>query len=142
MTDLLHTNTRWCREASDKHKDRDGSMASNKIKGLTIAINGETTGLDKALSGVNKKSKDLQGELKEVERLLKLDPGNTELLGQKQKLLSDSIANTKKKLDTLKTSAQQAQEQLERGEISEEQFRALQREVVKTDYPVGFLRTV
>ena len=117
-------------------------MASNKIKGLTIAINGETTGLDKALSGVNKKSKDLQGELKEVERLLKLDPGNTELLGQKQKLLSDSIANTKKKLDTLKTSAQQAQEQLERGEISEEQFRALQREVVKTDYPVGFLRTV
>ena len=60
-------------------------MAS-KIAGLTIAINGETTGLDKALSGVNKKSRDLQSELREVERLLKLDPGNTELLAQKQKL--------------------------------------------------------
>ena len=106
---------------------------ANKIKGLTISINGETTGLDKALSGVNKKSRDLQSELREVERLLKLDPGNTELLSQKQKLLAESVVNTKEKLDTLKASAQQAYEQLERGEISEEQFRALQREVTKTE---------
>lgn len=106
---------------------------SNKIKGLTIAINGETTGLDKALSGVNKKSRDLQGELREVERLLKLDPGNTELLVQKQKLLTDAVAGTKEKLETLKVAAQQAQEQLAKGEISEEQFRALEREVVKTE---------
>ena len=106
---------------------------SNKIKGLTIAINGETTGLDKALSGVNKKSRDLQGELREVERLLKLDPGNTELLAQKQKLLADAVSGTKEKLETLKVAAQQAQEQLAKGEISEEQFRALEREVVKTE---------
>lgn len=106
---------------------------ANKIKGLTIAINGETTGLDKALSGVNKKSRDLQGELREVERLLKLDPGNTELLIQKQKLLTDAVAGTKEKLDTLKVAAQQAQEQLSNGDISEEQFRALEREVVKTE---------
>jgi phage-related minor tail protein len=107
-------------------------MAS-KIAGLTIAINGETTGLDKALSGVNKKSRDLQSELREVERLLKLDPGNTELLAQKQKLLTDAVAGTKEKLETLKVAVQQAQEQLEKGEISEEQFRALQREVIKTE---------
>ena len=68
---------------------------SNKIAGLTIAINGETTGLDKALGGVNKKSRDLQAELREVERLLKMDPGNTELLAQKQKLLADAVGNTK-----------------------------------------------
>ncbi len=91
---------------------------ANKIKGLTIAINGETTGLDKALSGVNKKSRDLQSELREVERLLKLDPGNTELLAQKQKLLADAVAGTKEKLETLKVDAQQAQEQLAKGEIS------------------------
>lgn len=106
---------------------------ANKIKGLTISINGETAGLDKALSGVNKKSRDLQKELRDVEKLLRLDPGNTELLEQKQKLLADSIANTKEKLDTLKTSAEQAYKQLEKGEISEEQFRALQREVIKTE---------
>jgi phage-related minor tail protein len=108
-------------------------MAANTIKGLTIAINGETTGLDKALTGVNSKSKSLQSELKEVERLLKLDPNNTELLAQKQKLLADSVDNTAEKLKTLKTAAEQAQGQLERGEISEEQFRALQREVVKAE---------
>lgn len=108
-------------------------MASNKIKGLTIAINGETTGLDKALSGVNKRSKDLQSELREVEKLLKLDPSNTELLAQKQKLLAESIQSAKEKLDTLKTSLEQAQEKLANGDIGEDQFRALQREVVKAE---------
>ena len=106
---------------------------ANKIAGLTIAINGETTGLNKALGDVNKKSRDLQSELREVERLLKIDPGNTELLAQKQKLLADSIGNTKEKLNTLKTAAKQAQEQLSKGEIAEEQFRALEREVNKTE---------
>lgn len=103
------------------------------IKGLTIAINGETTGLTKALSGVNSQTKDLQKELRSVESLLRMDPGNTELLAQKQKLLTDSVAGTKEKLDTLKEAARQAQEQLARGEISEEQFRALEREVAKTE---------
>lgn len=112
-------------------------MASNKIKGLTIAINGETTGLDKALSGVNKRSKDLQSELREVEKLLKLDPSNTELLAQKQKLLAESIQSAKEKLDTLKTSLEQAQEKLAKGEIGEDQFRALQREVIKAEQSLG-----
>lgn len=106
---------------------------ANKIKGLTLEIGGDTTSLSKALGGVNKQSKDLQAELRQVERLLKIDPSNTELLAQKQKILAESVENTSKKLETLKTAAEQAQGQLERGEISEDQFRALQREVIKTE---------
>lgn len=106
---------------------------ANKIKGLTLEIAGDTQPLQKALGGVNTQAKDLQSELRQVERLLKIDPGNTELLSQKQKILAESVDNTSKKLETLKTAAEQAQAQLERGEISEDQFRALQREVVKTE---------
>ncbi len=112
---------------------KGGDILANKIKGLTLEIGGETTALESALKGVNKTSRNLQSELREVEKLLKLDPDNTELLAQKQKLLSDSVGNTSKKLETLKSAAEQAQNQLERGEISEEQFRALQREVIKTE---------
>jgi Phage-related minor tail protein len=108
-------------------------MAAKGIKGITIEIGGETTGLDKALKEVTTKSRNLQGELKQVERLLKLDPKNTELLAQKQKLLKESIAATKDKLDVLKKAEAQAQEQFKKGEISEEQYRALQREIVATE---------
>lgn len=106
---------------------------ANKIKGLTIEIGGETTLLQKSMNEVNKKTKDLKTELRDVERLLKLDPGNTELIAQKQKLLADSIGATKDKLDQLKKAEKEVQEQFERGEVSEEQFRALQREVIKTE---------
>lgn len=106
---------------------------ANKIKGLTIEIGGETTALTKALGEVNKHSKDLQSELRNVERLLKLDPKNTELLSQKQKILAESIDNTKKKLKTLKDAEKQAQEQFKQGKIAEDQYRAIQREVVKTE---------
>jgi len=103
------------------------------IKGLTIEINGETTGLTKALSGVNKTSKSLQTELRQVEKLLKLDPTNTELLAQKEQILAESIETAKEKLDTLKTAAEQAQEKLASGDIGEDQFRALQREVITAE---------
>ncbi len=106
---------------------------ANKIKGLTLEIGGETTGLNKALSDVNKVSRDLKSELKDVERLLKLDPGNTELIAQKQKILADSVENTKEKLDTLKEAERQAQEQFKQGKIGEDQYRAIQREVIKTE---------
>lgn len=104
-----------------------------KIKGITIEIGGNTQPLNKALEDVNKKSRDLQSELRQVERLLKLDPKNTELLAQKQKLLSVAIENTKDKLETLKEAERQVQEQFKRGEIGEEQYRAIQREVIKTE---------
>ncbi len=108
-------------------------MASKYIKGITIEIAGDTQKLTKALEGVNKQSRDLQGELRQVERLLKLDPGNTELLEQKQKLLAKSIETTKEKLDTLKEAERQVQQQFERGEVGEEQYRAIQREVIATE---------
>jgi len=106
---------------------------AGKIKGITIEIGGDVQPLNKALEEVNKKSRDIQSELRQVERLLKLDPKNTELLAQKQKLLSDAISNTKEKLDTLREAERQVQEQFKRGEIGEEQYRALQREIIKTE---------
>jgi phage-related protein len=108
-------------------------MAASTIKGLTIEINGDTTSLDKALTNVNKTSRDLQSELRQVDKLLKLDPKNTELLAQKQKLLADAVENAKSKLNTLKAAAEQASKQLANGEIGEDQYRALQREVIKAE---------
>lgn len=112
-------------------------MASNKIKGLTVEINGDTTKLGKALESVNKKSRDLSGELGQINRMLKLDPGNTELLAQKQKVLADAVKNTKSKLDTLREAEKQVQEQFKRGEVSEAQVRELQREIVATTRKLG-----
>lgn len=106
---------------------------AKKIKGITIEIGGDTTGLDKALSGTNKEIKSTQSELKQVERLLKLDPTNTELLKQKQTLLAKAVGETSDKLDTLKTAESQVQKQFKEGKVSEEQYRALQREIVNTE---------
>lgn len=106
---------------------------ANNIKGLTVEIGGDTTKLGKALEDVNKKSKNLSSELGEINRLLRVDPGNTDLLAQKQKILAEAVANTAEKLDKLKEAERQVQQQFERGEVSEEQVRALQREIVKTE---------
>lgn len=108
-------------------------MAGRNIKGITVEIGGDTTGLQKALQGVNKEIKDTQSQLKDVEKLLKLDPGNTELLSQKQKLLGDAVSETKQKLETLKTAAEQANQALANGDISQEQYDALQREIIETE---------
>ncbi len=109
-------------------------MASrNIIKGLTVEIGGDTTQLGKALEDVNKRSDDLASELKEVERLLRFNPENTELLAQRQKLLAGTIENTAEKLETLREAERQVQRQFERGEVSEAQVRALQREIIATE---------
>jgi len=78
---------------------------ANRIKGITVEIGGDTTKLQTALKGVNGEIKSTQSQLKDVEKLLKLDPSNTELLAQKQKLLADAVSETKEKLSTLKTAA-------------------------------------
>ena len=114
---------------------------ANRIKGITVEINGDTTKLSKALEGVNKNIKSTQSELKDVERLLKLDPGNTELLSQKQKLLADSIGSTKEKLETLKTAAEQANTALENGAVSQQQYDALQREIIETEQDLKSLES-
>ena len=112
---------------------------AGSIKGITIEIGGDTTKLSKALSGVNSSCSSLQKELREVDKLLKLDPTNTELLAQKQKILKEAIGSTKEKLETLKEAEKQVQEQFENGEVSEEQYRALQREIASTEIKLGNL---
>lgn len=108
-------------------------MAAKGIKGITIKIGGDATGLDKALRGVNSQIRQTQSDLKDVEKALKIDPGNIELLEQKQRALGDAVKATKEKLDTLKTAQQQAAEQLARGDIGQEQYDALTGEIVKAE---------
>ena len=106
---------------------------ANNIKGITIQIGGDTTGLDKALKGVNGEISKTQSNLKEVNKALKLDPSNTELLEQKQRLLGDAVKATSEKLETLKEAQEQALDQLAKGEIGQEQYDALTREITKTE---------
>jgi TP901 family phage tail tape measure protein len=106
---------------------------ANRIKGITVEIGGDTTKLTDALKSVNGQIKNTQSQLKDVEKLLKLDPGNTELLAQKHRLLGDAVKETKEKLETLKTAAEQANQALANGDISQEQYDALQREIVETE---------
>lgn len=106
---------------------------SNRIKGITIELDGDTRGLDNALKDVNKQTRNTQNELREVERALKFEPGNTELIAQQQQLLAEQIQNTSQKLDVLRTAQQQVQQQFERGEISGEQYRAFNRELIRTE---------
>lgn len=106
---------------------------AGRIKGITVEIGGDTTGLEKALKNVNSTIKNTQSALKDVNKLLKLDPSNTELLSQKQKLLKESISATKEKLDALKEAQVQAKQQLENGELGQDKYDALQREIIETE---------
>ena len=106
-------------------------MAGN-IKGITIEIAGDTTKLGKALASANKEIKNAQSNLKSVEKALKLDPTNVEMLKAKQNALNDVIKETKEKLDMEKEAAEQAKQALDTGEISQSQYDALQAEIVQT----------
>lgn len=101
-------------------------MASGRIKGITIEIGGDTTKLTTALSGVDKSLRQTESQLRDVNKLLKLDPKNTELLTQKQKLLKDAIGQTKDRLKMLKD----AQSQVKEGSA---EWDSLQREIVDTE---------
>jgi phage-related minor tail protein len=106
--------------------------AGRNIKGITIEIGGDTTGLQKALSGVNDKLKNTQAQLKDVNTLLKLDPSNTVMVAQKQELLKNAIADTASKLDTLEAAQKDVTAALEAGKIGQEEYMAFQREVEAT----------
>lgn len=108
-------------------------QVASRTKGITVEIGGDTTKLQNALKGVDSSIKFTQSELKDVEKLLKLDPGNTELLEQKHRLLGDAVKETKEKLATFKTAAEQANKGLAKGEITQGQYDALQREIVETE---------
>lgn len=102
-----------------------------KIRGITLEIGGDASGLNKALKGVNDNISETQKQLNDVKRLLKLDPKNTELLAQKQKLLGDNVKNAKEKLDALRKTEQQ----LKDSGVDENsaQFMALRREIIQTE---------
>ena len=104
-----------------------------RIQGITVEIGGDTTKLQTALKGVNTEIRNTQSQLKDVDKLLKLDPGNTELLAQKHRLLGDAVKETKEKLETLKTAAEQAEQALKDGTITQDQYDGLQREIVETE---------
>ncbi len=104
-----------------------------KIKGITVQIGADTKGLEAALKDVNQSAGKIRSELREVERLLKFNPRDTELLAQKQKLLADQVENAREKLNRLKEVQAQVNQQFQEGKISEEQYRAFQRELIKTE---------
>lgn len=102
------------------------------IKGISIEIGGDTLPLQKALKEVNKETSKLQNELKYVDKALKLDPKNTDLIRQKQQLLSKAVEETKDKLEVLKNAERNVQEQMSNGvQINQEDYRRLQREIVE-----------
>ena len=108
-------------------------MASNRIKGLTIEIGGDTRKLSEELKAVEKDGDRLGKELKEVNNLLKFDPGNTEALAEKQKILAEAIANSNEKLKTLKNSQEQVKAQFESGQIDRGQYLKFCEEIAATE---------
>lgn len=112
----------------------------SRIKGITIELEGKTTGLEKAISDVTSKSMDLQGELRDVERLLKFDPGNVEALAQKQEILTKQLENTTEKLNRLKAAQAEVEKQFNSAEIGEKQYRAFRREIEYTEKSISNLK--
>lgn len=104
------------------------------IKGITIEIGSDTKKFKSGLAELNKSSKDLQNELKYVNQALKHDPKNTELLRQKQELLTKSVSETKSKLEALKAAKEKADKDMASGtEVNQEQYRRLVREISTTE---------
>ena len=111
------------------------------IKGITVEIGGNASPLNKALNDVNKTSRSLQSELRTIDKLLKLDPSNVELLTQKQDVLSESIATTEEKLHRLKSAEKKVAQAFEDGKIDAEQYRAFQRNIVTTEQKLNDLKS-
>lgn len=109
-----------------------GADMGNRIKGITVEIGGDTTGLDKALRGVNSSITKTQSALNDVNKLLKLDPSNTVLVAQKQQLLSQAVSQTSDKLEALESAQEQVTAAFQRGDIGQDKYQAFQREVEET----------
>ena len=105
---------------------------ANRIKGITVEIGGDTTGLDKALKSVNSSITKTQSALNDVNRLLKLDPSNTVLVAQKQELLAQAISQTEEKLSALEAAQEQVAAAFARGDIGADKYQAFQREIEET----------
>lgn len=116
-------------------------MASGTIKGITIEIEGKTSGLVKSLGAVNKDLSLTQKNLATVNKALKLDPGNIDTLKKKQDILNTAIEQTREKLELEKKAAEDAAKALEEGTITKSQYDALQAEVAKTAGEMNKLET-
>ena len=92
---------------------------ANRVRGITIQIGGDTTKLDKALRTTDVELAKVQKDLRDVERLLKLDPTNVELLAQKQRLLAQQSELAAKRLDTMETAASQLDKTLDKSKIDD-----------------------
>ena len=114
---------------------------ANRIKGITIELNGDATGLQDALKGVNGSLGNTQKALSDVTKLLKLDPKNTALVEQKQKLLADAVEQTREKLDALESAQEQVQQAFDKGELGEDKYLAFQRELEATRGQLGKYET-
>ena len=114
---------------------------ANKILGITVDIEGKTSGLTKSLQEANSSISKTTAALKDVDKALKLDPTNVELLAQKESLLNKQIEQTSEKLDVMKQVANDANAALERGDITEEQYAQLTAEIVKTEASLTDLET-
>lgn len=113
-------------------------MAS-KIVGITVDIEGKTSGLTKSLQEANSSINKTTSALKDVDKALQLDPTNVDLLAQKEALLNKQIEQTSDKLDIMKQVAEDANAALERGDITQEQYAQLTAEIVKTETALGQL---
>lgn len=109
------------------------NMSGRQIKGITIEINGNTTKLGKALQDVEKRSRETNSAIKDIEKSLKFNPGNTELVAQQQKNLQKALSETKEKLEILKEADKQAKAQLDSGKMGQAEYDALQREIIDTE---------
>lgn len=116
-------------------------MANGAIKGITIEFRGDTTSLGKALNDVNKEIKTTESALKEVDKALKLDPNNVELLAQKEKLLNIEIAKTEEKLQLQKRAAEEAAVALKNGAITQEEYASLTAQLAQTEKKLEGLKS-
>ena len=105
---------------------------AQKIRGVTVEIGGDTSGLQKSLKEVNSAISSTARQLKDVNNLLKLDPGNTELLKQKQTLLANEISEVKKKIEEEKAALAQMNEESGTDAATEGQM-ALQRDIIASE---------
>ena len=108
-------------------------LGSKRIKGITIEIDGNFTSLDKATEGYNRRLKETQSQLNDVEKLLKLDPKNTELLAQKQKLLAEQSKLTTDKLSKLHTAQKQAEPNLKNYDAWKAKIEPINRQIQETN---------
>ena len=106
---------------------------ADKIKGITVEIGGDTTGLDRALNDTGKRSTSLSKELDIINKQLKFDPKNTELLAQKQAVLGDAIKNSEDRLKALRQRQEEVNKAFANGDASAEEVRKIERQIIATE---------